>query len=265
MRSIWKNAAALAFGVSLAIAGTAAAHMPYVLPTLFDIGAGDHITVTASFAEDAFVPDIAMRDAPFHLIRPDGTRGEVGPVTYLRDLSIFEADTKADGTYRITTGQRAGRKSTMYNDGTQWVIQGEEGAKIPAGAATVTVQSMTLAEAYVSRGVPNDVALKPLGQALEIQPISHPNTLAANSDAHFVLLFDGKPLAGTDITLFRSAGVYDGKKVAATVKSDAKGGFTLTPPDAGTYLILVRYRALAPAGSDTAWRSYTYTLAFDVV
>lgn len=264
MKSLWKRTAAIAAGAALLVAGAASAHMPYVLPTLFEI-TGDHITVTSSFAEDAFVPEVAMRDAPFHLIKPDGTRGEVGPVTYLRDLTIFEADVKTDGTYRISTGQRAGRKSTMYNDGKNWIIRGEEGAEIPAGATTVAVQSMTLADAYVTKKTQTDGALKPQGAALEIQPLTHPNSIEAGAAAQFVLLFDGKPLANATITLFRSAGVYDGRKVAAEVTSDTAGKFALTPADAGTYLILVRHRAPAPAGSETPWRSYTYTLAFDAV
>jgi hypothetical protein len=49
----------------------------------------------------------------------------------------------------------------------------------------------------------------------------------------------------------------------AQVKSDASGRFGIRPEDAGSYLILVRHRAAAPAGAETPYRSYTYTLAFD--
>ncbi|MCE7796658.1 DUF4198 domain-containing protein [Sphingobium sufflavum] len=258
-------------GVSVAalIAGAtmASAHMPYVLPTQFDLTEkADHITVESAFAEDAFVPEVAMRDAPFHLIGPDGAKLSTGAVTYLRDLSIFEADIKADGTYRISTGQRGGRKGKMIRQGDKWVMGGEApvapGAAKPAGEE-VAVQSMTLADAYVTRGAPSTGALKPRGEALEVQPVTHPNGIAAGSDATFVLLFDGKPLAGVDVTLFRSAGVHDGRKIAGQVKSDAAGRFTVKPGDAGTYLLLVRHRAQAPAGAETPWRSYSYTLAFD--
>ncbi|WP_257215005.1 DUF4198 domain-containing protein [Sphingomonas sp. R-74633] len=246
------------------VLGTAAqAHMPYLLPTLFDVGkGGDHVTVTSSFGEDAFVPEIGMKDAPFHFIRPDGTRGEVGAPTYLRDLTIFEADLKAEGTYRLTTGQRLGRMGKMYAVGGKWIIAGEDGAP-PAGAREVAVQSTTLAEAYVTRGAASAGALNPIGTALEVQPLTHPSEIASGSDAKFRLLFDGKPLAGTEVTLLRAAGNYDGKKVAATVTSDVQGNFTLRPEDAGLYLMLVRHRTEAPAGSATPYRSYTYTLAFD--
>ena len=259
-----KTSGYLAAAIVLAAIGTsvAQAHMPYVLPTLFDVGKGDHITVQSAFAEDAFLPEVAMRDAPFHLVGPDGKAVPVGQVTHLRDLSIFEAAIPADGTYRITSGQRAGRKSKMYRQGGEWKMGGE-GAKSAADAEQVEVQSMTLADAYVTRGQASDAALKPTGKALEIQPITHPNGIVAGSDASFALLFDGKPLAGADITLFRSAGLYDGRKVAAQVKSGTDGRFSLKPEDAGTYLILVRHRTAAPAGSETPYRSYTYSLTFD--
>jgi len=60
-----------------------------------------------------------------------------------------------------------------------------------------------------------------VGEALEIQAINHPNGIVAGSDVRFALLFDGQPLVNTDITLFRSAGLYDGRKVAPQVKSGA--------------------------------------------
>lgn len=243
-------------------ASAAQAHMPYVLPTLFDLGKGDHVTVEAAFAEDAFLPEVAMRDAPFHLVGPDGKDLPAGPVTHLRDLSVFEAAIPADGTYRVTSGQRAGRKGKMFKVRDKWEMRGE-GGEPPANAEQVDVQSMTLADAYITRGQPTDAALKPSGKALEIQAITHPNGIVAGSDASFALLFDGKPLPHADITLFRSAGLYDGRKVVAQVKSGADGRFSLTPEDAGTYLILVRHRGAAPAGSETPYRSYTYTLAFD--
>lgn len=247
---------------TLLLAAGAQAHMPYLLPTAFDVGRADHVTVQSAFGEDAFVPEVAMRDAPFHVVAPDGAKGTVGPVTYFRDLSMFEADLRTEGTYRLTTGQRLGRKGKMYEANGQWLMRGEDGEP-PAGAREVAVQSTTLAEAYVTRGRPDRGALKPLGSALEIEPITHPSEIASGADARFRLIFDGKPLAGSRVMLFRAAGQYDGQKLVAQTESTADGGFVLRPKDAGLYLILVRHRTAAPAGSDTPYRSYTYTLAFD--
>lgn len=248
--------------LTMAIAPAAQAHMPYVLPTVFDVGKGDHVTAQSAFAEELFVPEVPMRDAPFHLVAPDGAELPAQPVMHMRDLTMLEAALPAEGTYRLTTGQRAGRKGKMFRQGGAWSMRGE-GGEAPAGVTQVDVQSMTLAEAYVTRGQPSDGALKPKGVGLEIAARTHPSSITAGGDAQFTLLFDGKPLPATDVTVYRSAGLYDGRKIAAQVKSGQDGGFTLKPEDAGTYLVLVRHRGTAPAGSETPYRSYTYTLTFD--
>lgn len=249
-------------GIALLCGGIAHAHMPYLLPATFDIGQRTHVAVQSAFGEDAFAPEVAMRDAPFHVVAPAGTAGTLGPVAYLRDLSMFEAELPAEGTYRISTGQRLGRKGKMVRTATGWAMRGEDG-DLPKDAPAVDVQSTTLAEAYVTRGATTDAALKPVGTALEIQPVTHPNAITSGSRAAFVLLFDGKPLANTDVTLFRAAGAHDGRKVAGTVKTDAAGRFAFAVDQPDLYLLLARHRTTAPAGSETPFRSYTYTLAFD--
>ncbi|MBA4755950.1 MAG: DUF4198 domain-containing protein [Sphingobium sp.] len=79
------------------------------------------------------------------------------------------------------------------------------------------------------------------------------------------VLYGGKGLAKTDVTLFREAGFYDGKKVAAELHTDASGKFTVTPPDAGRYLLLARYRDMAPSGAAARYYSYCVTLAFEAM
>ena len=69
---------------------------------------------------------------------------------------------------------------------------------------------------------------------------------------------------GWHVEVYRSAGVYDGKKkVLDQIKTDASGRFSITPPDAGTYLALIRHRTASPAGAQTPYRSYSYTLTFE--
>ncbi len=150
----------------------------------------------------------------------------------------------------------------MFRQGDKWEMRAE-GGEPPANAQMVDVQSMTLADAYVTRGQPTDAALRTIGKALEIQAFAHPDGIVAGSDASFALLFGGKPLASVDITLFRAAGLYDRRKVVAQIKSGADSRFTLKSDDAGVYIILVRHRRVAPAGSEAPYRSYTYTLTFD--
>ena len=98
MSSIRARSAALFLATLSAGSSPAAAHMPYVLPTMFDLGKGDHVTVESAFGEDAFVAEVAMRDAPFHLVGPDGKTTPAGSTVSLRDLTVFEANVGAEGT-----------------------------------------------------------------------------------------------------------------------------------------------------------------------
>lgn len=246
----------------LAAPATALAHMPYLLPGQFDLTNRNHVTVEASFTEDIFVPEVVMKSDSWQVRGPDGVQ-PIANVTYLRDLAIFEVDTPKPGAYRISSGERLGRTGTMYKaaDGS-WTMVGESGPA-PAGAEQVAVQSITVAEVYVSKGEPTDDVLAPTGKGIELRPITHPNNIFAGEKATFELLFDGKPLAGVKVELFRAAGLYDGRKALPALTTDATGRFTLTAPDAGTYMTLVRHRAAAPAGSALPYRSYSHSLTFE--
>lgn len=242
--------------------GAALAHMPYLMPNYFDVADREHVTVQASFTEDAFAPDVVMRSDSWFVRGPAGPKA-ITEVTYLRDLAAFEAALPTVGTYRISSGERLGRNSKMYKDAKgDWIITGESG-ETPAGAALVDVQSVTAAEVYVTRGAPTREALAPTGKGLEMRAVTHPNEIFAKAPAQFQLDYQGKPLPGALVTVYRAAGVYDGKKVAAEVKTDANGRFSVTPPDGGTYLALIRHRTEAPAGSATPYRSYSYALTFE--
>lgn len=254
--------AAVMLFVGMSIATRASAHMPYVLPALFDAGSRTQITLEASFTEDAFRPEIAMRDAPFEITAPDGRTTRLAAPALAGDRTIAQASLPSDGIYRLSSGQRAGRSGKMYRKGDDWVMVGE-GAAPPTGVTLVDVRSMTLADSYVVRGRPGSkAAFTPRGKALEIRPLIDPTALSARDVARFEILYDGKPLAGRTVMMFREAGLYDGRKQVGQVTSDAAGIVVVTPPDPGRYLMLVRHR---PATPDTSggYASYTTTLALE--
>lgn len=249
-------------GMAWLAAGIATADSPYLKPNVHDATGRDHVTVEASFTEDIFQSRVVMRSDFFHVIGPDGTK-PITEVTYLRDLAVFEVATPVDGTYRISSGPRIGRTAKMYRatDGS-WKMVGEEDSNPPEGTTLVDVQSITVAEVYVTKGAPSNGALQPKGEGLELFPLIHPSDITAGEDAAFQLLFEGRPLADVEVTIFREAGQYDGKKIEATLTTDAQGRFTVRAGDAGAYLTQVRYRTESPAGAATPYRSYTHTLAF---
>lgn len=254
MMRTWFGAA---LGLSL-VAGPAIAHSPYLLPNAFDATGRDHVTVVASFTEHPFVPDVVMKSDDFHAVGPDGTRITVTP-TYFRDLAVLETPTGANGTWRITSGYRAGRTAKAALVKGEWVFLNPE-KPAPEGLAAVDMQSLTTAEVYVSRGAPNDAALKPLGKGLEFHALTHPNSILVGQDARFEVLIDGKPLANQIITIHRSGEDIDAAK-PLVVTSDAQGRFALRVDQPGIFLAMTRHR-LAPAG-DQPGRSLTYALTFE--
>lgn len=246
-----------------AMAAPLLAHMPYVSPSMFDVGKREKVSIEASFTEDAFRAEIGMKDALFEVTGPDGKTVKLGAPVVLTDMTVVEAPLSAEGIHRLSSGQRLGRMGKMFRVGKDWKMVGEDG-DAPTGAEVAAVQSTTLADAYVLRGKPGATgALAPRGHALEIHPLGDPTSYGAAEPAAFEILYDGKPLAGATVTLFREAGLYDGRKQAAEAKSDAAGKLTVTPPDAGRYLMLVRHRAAAPAGAAAPYYSFTVTLAFE--
>ena len=227
--------------------GMSFAHMPYLLPNYFAVSERDHVTVSASFTEDLFSPDVVMKSDAWLVHGPAGPTPIKG-VTYLRDLAAFETALPAPGTYRISSGERLGRKAKMYKaDNGQWTMGGE-GAEPPAGVTLVDVQSVTVAEVYVTRDAPSPEALTPTGKSLEVKPITHPNEIFAKALAGFELLFEGKPLSGATVTVYRAAGAYDGKKVTADVTTDAAGRFKIEGLAVGAYEMEIWHERL---GSQT--------------
>ncbi len=225
---------------ALLLSGSVRAHSPFLLPNVFDVSNRDHVTVQGSFTEEFFSPDVAMKADDYHVIAPDGTKVSLKPV-YTRDLAIVEAETKATGTYRISTGIRTGRTAKAAWVNGDWTFLGRDESP-PAGGKAYDVTSVTVAETYVSRGKPSAKALAARNSGLEFRPISHPSSLFVGEDVTFEVLFDGKPVAGETISVYRDNARYSDGKAVREVKTDGGGKFAFKPEAQGVYLAMTRYR-----------------------
>jgi uncharacterized GH25 family protein len=240
------------------VPGGAQAHSPYLLPTVFDVSDRKFVTVEGSFTESFFTPEVVMKSDAYAVIGPDGVRVPLTP-TYLREVALVEASVEKPGTYRITTGQRAGRTAKAALVKGEWEFF--EGDKAPADA--IDMQSLTMADVYITRGAPTDAALAPIGKGLEFKAVTHPSKITTGQDAVFEVLFDGKPLAGQPITLSAADDRYaDAKAAPKTVTSDAKGRFAVKVDRSGVYQIQSRHR-VAPATAGQPGQSFTYALTFE--
>lgn len=255
--------AAFAIGAAFAgaLAGAAQAHSPYLLPSTFDVTDRKLVTVQGSFTESFFSPEVVMKSDAWAVVGPDGARTPL-TATNLRELALVEVTTDKPGTYRVTTGQRTGRTAKAVLVKGEWEFL-EDPSKAPAGTTPVDMQSLTLADVYVTRGAPNTTALAPIGKGLEFVAVTHPSSIFTGQDAKFVVLFDGKPVKGQAVTLHAGDDRYaDTKTPPVTLTSDDQGRFTVKVARSGVYQIQARHR-VAPTATDATGHSYTYALTFE--
>jgi hypothetical protein len=271
-----RHAAAVLVG-GLALAGAAAAHTPYLKPTTFAPDR-DVVTVEAALTEgNFFVPDIPIRgEGGFWATGETGAPVKVDAVTTLKEFVAVEVPLTAQGTWRISTGERPGRAAKWAKiDGTWKMVRpagappggggrGVDEASVPAGAETMTSQSFLRAETYVTRGAPTRGALKPTGQGLELEPVTHPNEIFVDDAFKFRLLDAGKPVQGVEFNVSRAGDAYAEKRYAYAAKTDAKGEAAVTFDQPGAYVLQTRYPVRPEGSTDPLPRSATYTLTFEV-
>ncbi|QIG78757.1 DUF4198 domain-containing protein [Stakelama tenebrarum] len=256
------KACAAGIAATALVVGSATAHTSYLLPNIFTANVERYVTLQASFAEDFFRPEIAVDNADFHVIRPDGSRAELENITKLRQMVVLESPIEEEGTYRFTTGVRHGRTGQVALVDGEWVpVRGEA----PASAVQVqTSQTETVADVYVTKKAPTRAPVDLAIGRLVIQPVTHPSDIYKGGGFDFKILFDGEPLADQVVNLDRGDAQYDAAPAHRELRTDAQGGVSLSFEKPGVYLLMVRHRAAAPAGSETDQRSYTTSLTFEV-
>jgi uncharacterized GH25 family protein len=256
----FRIAPALSCSAVLLVCSSVQAHSPYLLPNLFDVGKRDHVTVQGSFTEEFFEPDVVMKSDDYHVVTPSGSKVALTPV-YTRDLAIVEADTKEEGTYRISTGKRGGRTAkAAWVDG-DWKFLGRDEAA-PSGTKAYDVTSITMAEVYVTRGKPSDQALAPRNVGLEYRAVTHPSSAFAGQEVKFEVLFEGKPLAGHAVSVYAGQARYSDTKAIAEVTTDKAGRFAFKPAKPWVYIAMSRHRP-TPAAEGLQGVSYTYSVVIE--
>jgi uncharacterized GH25 family protein len=151
---------------------------------------------------------------------------------------VFDVELAQTGTYRLA----------LVNDGlfANWNENGQRkrwrgnaasfASEVPKDARNLQVsQSVGRVETFVTNGTPNDTALKPTKQGIEMVALGHPNDLVAGEAARFRVLVDGKPRAGLAFEITRGGTRYRNAQEEIKVTTDKKGEFSVTWPEAGMY------------------------------
>ena len=255
-----KRAAFSLAAIAMTAALPAAAHTGFILPDSFDYKSCSGLGAIATFSDYFPAPEIVLTVPEFHLTGPDGPRA-FDRVSADHAMSRLEASLEVPGTYRISTGERLGRKGKVaLVDGAYVRLEGSESP--PAGARVLTSQTATVSDAYFScGGVTSAIDTSPPGQ-LGVTPLTEED--APEGTRAFRVTFDGAGFAPDEAYLIPAyasfAGAHDGQRV--TVPKDGILRFERLVP--GVYVLLVRHIAPAPHGAETDVRSHSTTVTFAV-
>lgn len=253
-----KHVLAAAF-LALAVS-PAAAYTSYLKPDTYWPEDND-VAIVGSFASTFFTPQIAV-PAELRGANPDGTEAIFDQVAVEGVSTRLNADLPTAGTYRVSTGEQFGNVTTLVGVDGQWRAL-PAGEAAPDGAQTTTLQTVTLADVYITRGqVTRTVVDEPQGR-LALRPVTHPNQVLAAQGFEVDVLFDGAPLANSAVVLY-GEGDAD-TDLDRYVVTDANGRATFTFDAPGHYVIAARHRSSMPAGSAADVGSYTTTLTFEAL
>lgn len=219
---------------------SALAHKAWLLPSQTVIaGEQPWITVDGAVSNDLFYFNhVPLRLDNLAITAPDGSPLQPENPATGRYRSVFDLQLKQTGTYRLAV-INSGLFASWKEDGKPKRWRGDEArfaSEVPKNAQDLQVsQSLGRVETFVTNGAPNDTALKPTGQGIELVPVTHPNDLFADEVAQFRLQIDGKPAAGLEVEIVRGGTRYRNAQDGIKLKTDAQGAFSVTWPEAGMY------------------------------
>jgi hypothetical protein len=259
----WGCATAALVLAAIASGAPALADTSYLKPNFFTTANADIVTVQSSFTEDFSNPSVAVKSEAWTIVGPDGKPAKFDTVQPFTQVTILEAATKANGTYRLSTGERLGRV------GPQILVDGvwqpfAPGREIPAGAQIRQSQTATVADVYVTRGAPTRAPVDARIGSLELRPVTHPNDVYLDSGFELRVMLNGKAVAGQQVEIWREGGGYEEPSYRKLLTSGADGAVKITFDKPGVYLIWTRMSGDAPAGAATPVRSYTTSLTLEV-
>ncbi|HEY9091369.1 DUF4198 domain-containing protein [Parasphingorhabdus sp.] len=224
------------------IAGPADAHRRWLLPSATVMsGEKEVVTFDAASSNELFVFDHrAMPLNDLVVLGPDGKAIDAKILGSGATRSSFDVEMAKQGTYRIALVN--GGLMAFYKLGQErkrWRGTAEElDSAFPEGATDINISLVSgRTETFATLGAPNETALAPTNQGLEMVPVSHPNDLVVGEAAQFKFLIDGKPAADMEIEWVRGGTRYRDTVEDMNLKTDAAGIFEVTVDEPGLYYL----------------------------
>lgn len=255
---------------SLAVPFSAAAHKAWLRPSQTVLAGTDPwITVDAAVSNDLFYFNhVPLRLDNLVITAPDGSKVEPQNLATGKYRSVFDVQLAQQGTYRLAV-INSGLSGSWEENGKPRRWRGTPATfatEVPKDAKNLQVsQSVGRIETFVTNGSPNDTALKPGGEGLELVPLSHPNDLFAGEATKFRVLVDGKPAEGIEFEIVRGETRYRNAQDEIKAVSDAKGEFAVTWPAAGMYWLEATHEDDKTSLAQAKKRRLSYVATLEVL
>lgn len=260
---------------ALALSFSAEAHRAWIKPDATVISKENAwVTFEAAVSNEIFARDhVAFRLNGVVALAPNGQPLELQNAHTGKLRSVFDLQLTENGTYKVVTAsQNLQARWVDANDERQfWPGRGvtpkpgDFEREVPKQAQDLTITEYSRRiETFVTNGAPSDTVLAPTNQGFEVVPVTHPNDLYAGETADFKVLFDGKPVAGAEVTVIREGMRYRAQQEEQTVTSNGAGEFSVTWTEAGQYFMEAEYQddqGKAPATQ----RRGSYGAVFEVL
>jgi hypothetical protein len=255
-----------ALTLSLAIAGDALADTAYLKPSTFSPEVNQQVTLEAAFSDYCCAPEHPVRTTTFAVISPDGQQSLPERIETFATLTVLEQTIRQEGTTRVTTGERLGRKGEYVLLGGKYHLVNSPDAEpvaIPQGTPILSSQTATLSDTYLTAGSVTWQAVRvPIGR-LRIEPYVHPNDVRTGSVFNGRVTLDGAPVANQSVVMTDETQRLRGAAGQESRTNEA-GEFRILFSDPGTAVLMTRLQAPAPSGAETDIRSYTTSLTVNV-
>jgi len=136
---------------------------------------------------------------------------------------------------------------------------------IPPEATDVKLTELvTRLETFVTVGEPTTTLFKPTGKGLEMEPLTHPNAVAAGETLRARFLIDGKPAPGLTVTVIPGGDRYREETGTITLTTGADGTVAIRWPAAGMYWLGATATDAHAAEPRAAERRMSYAATIEV-
>tara|TARA_R110002020_G_scaffold47651_8_gene135595 strand:+ start:920 stop:1696 length:777 start_codon:yes stop_codon:yes gene_type:complete len=246
------------------------AHEFWIEPQDFTVEAGEEISadirIGQDFKGDAF-PYIPSRFAAFRRHDRDGETDAEGTTG---DLPALTLEPRTEGLTLFTYVSVAERIRFQDWEKFAFYLDYEGLDAIPdlhdaRGLARDDIRELytRCAKALVAVGDAADDQDRATGMRIELVAAENPATLEPGGEIGFTLLWEGAPLADTQVALFRR-GADGGETTRVLARTDQAGAVRFPLPATGTYLASSVHMVEAPADRNADWESFWASLTFAV-